>query len=289
MSGGPDGGTWVVEEIGTGARFSLLESELLQERQTAYQRLRLFDNPTFGKVLMLDDIFQTSERDEGTYHEMLVHLPMLTLGSVRRVLIVGGGDGGTLKHVLRHASVEAVTLVELDPDVIDFSREHLSALCGRAFEDPRLNVVSADGARFIQETEERYDLILVDSTDPVGPGKVLFSAAFYAHCKAHLNEGGAVVTQNAVPFSFPEALSEPFQALRQSFGDVAAYVTTVPLFAVGPMVFCWASDGSARQDADLATLRRRFEALDFETYYYTPEVHLAAFALPAYIARLTAA
>ena len=286
MSDSSNGQGWVVEEVGPGARFSLQESRLLQERQTAFQRLRLFDNPTFGKVLMLDEIFQTSERDEGSYHEMLVHLPMLTLGGVRRVLIVGGGDGGTLKHVLRHSGVEAVTLVELDPEVIEFSREHLGALCGQAFEDPRVRVVIADGAKFIRETEERYDLILVDSTDPVGPGKVLFSAAFYADCKARLAEGGAVVTQNAVPFSFPEALSEPFRALRQSFSDVAAYVTTVPLFAVGPMVFCWASDSAARQEAGLEQLCGRFEALDLETYYYTPEVHLAAFALPAYIARL---
>lgn len=277
---------WVVEEIGEGARFSLLESELLQERQTAFQRLRLFANPTFGKVLMLDDIFQTSERDEGAYHEMLVHLPMLTLGAVRRVLIIGGGDGGTLRHVLLHPSVEAVTLVELDPEVIEFSREHLGALCGQAFEDPRVSVTIADGSRFVQETDERYDLILVDSTDPVGPGKVLFSAAFYADCKRCLAGGGAVVTQNAVPFSFPEALSEPVEALRQSFSDVAPYVTTVPLFAVGPMVFCWASDGPARLAADLEILRGRFAALDFEAYYYTPELHLAAFALPAYIARL---
>ena len=286
MAEASQGESWVVEDIGEGARFSLLESELLQERQTAFQRLRLFANPTFGKVLMLDDIFQTSERDEGSYHEMLVHLPMLTLGAVRRVLIVGGGDGGTLRHVLLHPSVEAVTLVELDPEVIEFSREHLGALCGRAFEDPRVGVTIADGARFVQETDERYDLILVDSTDPVGPGKVLFSAAFYADCKRCLAEGGAVVTQNAVPFSFPEALSKPVEALRRSFGDVAPYVTTVPLFAVGPMVFCWASDGPARQDADLETLRRRFAALDFEAYYYTPELHLAAFALPAYIVRL---
>ena len=289
MSDSSDFQGWAVEEIDSGALMLLQESRLLQERQTAFQRLRLFDNPTFGKVLMLDDIFQTSERDEGSYHEMLVHLPMLTLGEVRRVLIVGGGDGGTLKHVLRHPSVEAVTLVELDPEVIEFSKEHLGALCGRAFEDPRVRVVIADGAKFIQETEEHYDLILVDSTDPVGPGKVLFSAAFYADCKVRLTEGGAVVTQNAVPFSFPEALSEPFQALRQSFSDVAAYVTTVPLFALGPMVFCWATDGTARQQADLDTLQERFAGLDIETYYYTPEVHLAAFALPAYIRRLTAA
>jgi spermidine synthase len=276
---------WSVERLHRDHAQALREDEVLYDSKTDHQRLRVFRNPTFGRILTLDGVVQTTEGDNFIYHEMMTHVPILAHGDARRVLIVGGGDGGMAKTVLRHASVSHVTMVEIDGGVVEFSKEYLPKLSEGAFDDPRLELVICDGADFMRETEGGYDVIIVDSTDPVGPGEVLFTDSFYGHARRALSPGGILVTQNGVPFLQGEELTNTMRAFKALFRDAGCYIATVPTYAGGPMAFGWGTDGKARQ-VDLETLQRRFAEAGIETDYYTPEVHLGAFALPPYVSRL---
>ncbi len=276
---------WSVERLHPDHSQALREGRVLYDSETDHQRLRVFENPTFGRVLTLDGVVQTTEGDNFIYHEMLSHVPILAHGAADDVLIIGGGDGGMARAVLRHKSVRHVTMVEIDGGVVDFSKEYLPALSAGAFDDPRLDLVIADGAAFVRETDRRFDVIIVDSTDPVGPGEVLFTDTFYGRAKACLKENGVLVTQNGVPFMQGQELTNTMRAFRALFSDWGCYLATVPTYAGGPMAFGWGTDGPARR-TDLATLEARFEAAGIETGYYTPAVHLGAFALPPYVSRL---
>ncbi len=278
---------WYEEELHADLRLKLKAERLLYDSATEHQRLVLFDNATFGRVLLLDSVVQTTERDEFIYHEMLAHLPILAHGAARKVLIVGGGDGGMLEEVLKHRGVEKATMVEIDRGVVDFAKRYLGNICGQAFEDPRLDLVIADGAAFVAECEERYDVIIVDSTDPIGPGEVLFTESFYGRCRRCLAPGGILVTQNGVPFVQGDELRNTLRHLRGLFADVSCYLATVPTYAGGPMAFGWASDDPGLRAPPLELLERRYAESGIATRYYNPAVHLAAFALPGYIAELT--
>jgi len=274
---------WVEERLHRDFRIALKADKVLYEDETAHQHLVLFENETFGRVLALDNVIQTTERDEFIYHEMLTHVPILAHGAVRRVLIVGGGDGGMLEEALKHPGVERVTLVEIDPGVIEFSRRYLGSICRDAFDDPRLELVIADGVEYVAETQARFDLAIVDSTDPIGPGEVLFTERFYAGCKRVLAPGGVLVTQNGVVFLQDEELRTTLGLLRPRFAEATCYLAGVPSYVGGPMAFGWATDETAHRRTPLATLRERFAAAGIATRYYTPEVHQGAFALPGYV------
>lgn len=276
---------WFTEKLHRDFAQSLRIEKLHYDSKTEHQRLRVFENPTFGRILTLDDVVQTTEGDNFIYHEMMAHVPILAHGAARRVLIIGGGDGGMAREVLRHASVEHVTMVEIDAGVIEFSKKYLPNLSQGAFDDPRLELVIADGAQFIRETEGGFDVIIVDSTDPIGPGEVLFTDTFYGHAKRALAPGGILVTQNGVPFLQGEELTNTMRAFKALFADWTCYIATIPTYAGGPMAFGWGTDGEARK-VDLETLKARHAAAGLACDYYTPEVHLASFALPGYIQRL---
>jgi len=278
--------TWFDETLHAGFRAGLEAQRVIHEDRTAHQHLVIFDHVRLGRVMMLDGIVQTTEADEFIYHEMLAHVPLFAHGDARSVLIVGGGDGGMLEEVLKHERVAKATMVELDRTVVDISRRYLPSICGTAFDDPRTDLVIADGVAFMRDGTDRYDVIIVDSTDPVGPGEVLFSEDFYASCRRRLGEGGILVTQNGVPFWQDEELRNTARRLKPHFRDVSCYLATVPMYVGGPMAFGWASDDPACRQVDLATLETRRAAAGFDTWYYTPAVHKAAFALPPYIARL---
>ncbi len=268
-------------------RVRLRMDRVLHRQKTEFQDLVLFENAQFGRVLALDGIVQTTERDEFIYHEMLVHVPVLAHGGVKRALIVGGGDGGALEELLKHRTVQHVTMVEIDAGVVEFARQHLRAICGDAFEDPRFTLEIADGLAWAQEADQRFDLIVVDSTDPVeGPGQVLFTETFYRACAARLNDGGVLVTQNAVPFFNPEFLSEPVQALRAAFHHVAAYRAAVPSFYGGDMVYALATDRADLLSVSEDVLADRLTASGLITRHYTPAVHRGAFALPPWMAEM---
>jgi spermidine synthase len=276
---------WTRESLHPDYAQSLRVDEMLYDSKTDHQRLKVFTNGTFGRVLTLDDVVQTTEGDNFIYHEMLTHVPILAHGAARRVLIIGGGDGGMAREVLRHDTVAHVTMVEIDAGVVEFSKEYLPMLSAGAFDDPRLDLVIADGADFIRRTAGGYDVIIVDSTDPIGPGEVLFTDTFYGHAKRALTEDGILVTQNGVPFLQGAELTNTMRAFRALFADATCYLATIPTYAGGPMAFGWGTDGPARNTPP-DVLRGRFEASGIAPGYYTPEVHMAAFALPGYVARL---
>ena len=276
---------WIREPLHAAWAQSLKVGRLFYDSETEHQRIRVFENDTFGRVLTLDDVVQTTERDNFIYHEMMAHVPIFAHGSARRALIIGGGDGGMAREVLKHESIDLVTMVEIDAGVVDFSKQFLPMLSDGALDDPRLDLVIADGAEFIRKTEGGFDVIIVDSTDPIGPGEVLFTDTFYGHAKRALAPGGILVTQNGVPFMQGDELTNTMRAFKALFGDWTCYTATIPTYAGGPMAFGWGTDGAARQTS-LTELERRFEAVGIDTAYYTPAVHAAAFALPRYIERL---
>ena len=275
-----DIGSWYDETLYDNFRQGLRVDRELHREKTAHQDLIIFENSRFGRVLALDGVIQTTEGDEYVYHEMLVHMPVLGHGQATDVLIVGGGDGGALREALRHASVERAVLAEIDESVIGLCREHLPNHSAGAFDDARAEIVIADGAAFIAETERRFDVICIDSTDPAGPGEVLFSEDFYGGCKRCLKPGGVLVTQNGVPAMQGAEVTNSHQRLGAHFADVAFYLAPVPTYAGGFMAFGWASDDAAARQTPLETLEARYAAAGIETRYYNAEIHRAAFALP---------
>lgn len=276
---------WVREPLHADYGQSLRIDEMLYDSETDHQRLRVFSNGTFGRVLTLDDVVQTTEGDNFIYHEMLTHVPILAHGAAKRVLIIGGGDGGMAREVLQHNSIESVTMVEIDAGVVAFSKKYLPMLSNGAFDEPRLDLVINDGALFMKETNDQFDVIIVDSTDPIGPGEVLFTDTFYGHAKRALAPGGILVTQNGVPFMQGDELTNTLRALQALFTDANCYLATVPTYAGGPMAFGWGTDSDAR-DVSVDVLTQRFNAAGISVDYYTPEVHKAAFALPGYVLKL---
>jgi spermidine synthase len=276
---------WSVELLHDDFRQCLKEATLLYDSETAHQRLRVFRNPTFGRILTLDGVVQVTEGDEFIYHEMMAHVPILSHGAAASVLIVGGGDGGMAREVLRHPGVRRVVMVEIDASVIAFSKRYLPGIGAGAFDDPRLEIVIADGADFVRDAGEGFDVAIIDSTDPIGPGETLYTDSFYGRLKARLNPGGIVVTQNGVPFMQGAELTATMRAFGALFADATCYLTQIPTYVCGPMAMGWGSDGDARH-TPLATLEARFAAAGFATRYYTPEVHKAAFALPVYVRAL---
>ncbi len=276
---------WYEETLHRDVRQLLRVSKVLHRSKTDHQDLLIFENPTLGRVLSLDGALQTTERDEFVYHEMLAHVPIFAHGQVRTVLIVGGGDGGCLEEVLKHP-VERAVMVEIDRGVVDLCRQYLPSIGGGAFDDPRAELVIADGARFVEQTDARFDVIIVDSTDPVGPGEALFGEAFLAGCRRCLDDGGVLVTQSGVPFVQEQELRDAHARLSKLFRDAAFYLATVPTYTGGDLAFGWASDAPGRRDVPLETLERRFEAAAIETRYYNPAIHRAAFVLPEYIRRM---
>jgi spermidine synthase len=272
---------WFVETLHQGVTQRFAVSQIIHHGRTAWQDVAIFDSPAFGRVVALDDAIQVTERDEFIYHEMLVHVPVLAHGAVRRVLIIGGGDGGILRRVLLHARVEQAVLVEIDGEFVELMRRHLPAIGAGAFEDPRAALVIGDGAHYIRDASG-FDLIIVDSTDPMGPGAVLFSEEFYRDCRAALAPGGVLVTQAGVPFLQGEELRLVRSRLRSVFADAAAFQAAVPSYYGGAMAFGWASDDRALRMRPVEEIAARFQDSRLETRYYTPAIHAAAFALPRY-------
>ncbi len=270
---------WFDGTLGAGYQLGLEITATLYEHRTDHQHLAIYDTREFGRVLALDEVIQTSESDEFIYHEMMAHVPILAHGAVDDVCIIGGGDGGMLREVVKHP-LQRATMVELDPAVVEMSREHLPRLSAGAFDHPCTNLLFADGAKYVAETDDRFDVIIIDSTDPLGPAEILFSEAFYADCKRCLKPGGILVTQNGVPMTQAEELTTSMRRLRRHFAEVSCYLAPVPTYFGGHMAFGWATDHAAHRTVSLQALTERHRATELNTRYYNPAIHQAAFALP---------
>ncbi|NQD92955.1 polyamine aminopropyltransferase [Pseudomonas sp. CrR25] len=266
---------------GYGQRFRM--DKLLHEVRTEHQHLVIFENARMGRVMALDGVIQTTEADEFIYHEMLTHVPILAHGLAKRVLIIGGGDGGMLREVCKHDSVEHVTMVEIDGTVVEMCKEFLPNHSKGAFEDPRLNLVIDDGMRFVATCADKFDVIISDSTDPIGPGEVLFSENFYQACRRCLNDGGILVTQNGTPFMQLSEVQTTAGRMHGLFVDWHFYMAAVPTYIGGSMTFAWGSTSSDYRKLPLDTLRQRFAGSGIVTRYYNPDIHQGAFALPQYV------
>ncbi len=282
---------WIAETLfdHLGFRMSYEVDKVLYEMQTEHQHLVLFAHRFFGKMLMLDGATQITKRDEFIYQEMMAHVPLFAHGNAREVLIVGGGDCGIAEEVLKHKAVQRLTQVEIDPAVVDFAKQHFAEFTKPVFADKRFASVIADGMKYVARTDRRFDVIIVDSTDPQGPGKVLFSQKFYAACKRCMNKGGVLVTQNGVPIFQPRELASSVAKLRRLFADAACYIAAIPTYIGGHMAMGFASGDRRLRQTPVATLAARYRSAGgFATKYWTPEVHAAAFALPRFIAEIVA-
>ncbi|MEQ1712418.1 MAG: polyamine aminopropyltransferase [Hyphomicrobium sp.] len=274
---------WVEETFHPHWKVGLKADKVLHEVKTEHQHLVIFTNETWGTVLMLDGVCQLTTSDEFVYHEMMAHVPLFQLEKPKRVLVVGGGDGGVLREVLKHPSVDQATLCEIDRTVVDTALKHYPEIPGTALDDPRADVVIADGLKYVADTKEKFDCIIVDSSEPIGPSAVLHTREFFTDCKRALTDGGILVTQNGLPFLFPDHLAGTTRVFASLFKRVAPYMCTQPCYFGGPFALNWASDDKhhLKLDADDLAKRQKKRAIG-ALKYWTPAVHGAAFALPAY-------
>ena len=266
-----------------GWRESVQVRELLYDGTSEFQHLQVLDTVPFGRMLVLDDACQTSEVEEYIYHEMLVHVPMMAHPDPRRVLVIGGGDGGALRRVLEYP-VEKATMLEIDGEVVRVSRELLPTIAGDAFDDPKGELIIGDGVKYLRETQEHFDVILVDSTDPVGPAVDLFNAEFYRNARRAIGDNGIIVTQSGSPLVMLDELLDAVERLRAVFPIVKTYLCSIPIYPGVLWCFTAASNTIDPSTAVPAQIAARLKANGKPTGWYTPAIHQAAFALPNFLA-----
>ncbi len=281
--------TWFNETLypGWGQRFEV--TRMLAQVSSAYQEIAVFDTPSHGRVLALDGAIQITEADEFVYQEMLAHVPLLAHGNARRVLIIGAGDGGVLRRVLQHRTTQQAVMVEIDGAVIRLAKEFLPDIGGGAWADPRAQVITGDGIAYAAAAAPgSFDVVIIDSTDPVGVGEALFTDAFYADCARVLTPGGLVVNQCGVPFMQPDELRETNRRRRRAFPYASAYVAAVPTYVGGFMTLGIAAKlpGIGETTVDVIRARSQTAGILGGTRYWTPEIHTGSFNLPPYIAEL---
>jgi len=245
----------------------------LYQEKSAYQEIAVIENEYFGKTLVLDGLVQTTEKDEFFYHEMLVHPALMTHPSPQRVLIIGGGDGGGLKEVLRYPLKEAY-LVEIDSKVVEVSRKFFPWLSA-SLEDERARLIIADGKDFIKKTDESFDVVIVDSSDPVGPSRILHEQGFFREIKKRLNSEGIVITQVGSPFYHLKSISDKNAYLKSMFQFVRFYLSPTPTYPGGSWCFVFLSD----KVNPLSIKREPPPGLK----YYNPDIHMSAFYLPPFL------
>jgi spermidine synthase len=255
----------------------------LHAEKTPFQEIRLVESERFGNMLLLDGVVQTTEKDEFIYHEMMTHVPLMAHPNPERVLIIGGGDGGILREVLRHPSVKRAVLVEIDAQVIEFSKKRLPGLSEGAFDKKQTEIVIGDGAKFVEHTKERFDVVIVDSSDPIGPAVVLFSQQFYANIRGLLTEKGVMARQTGSTILQPEEQREAMKLLRGIYARNALYVFAPPTYIGGFFSATFSSMGLDPLETKLEELESRFAVLKGRTRYYNPGVHKAAFQIPEYV------
>jgi len=259
--------------------------EILHDVQSPYQRVRILESPKYGKLLTLDDMFMTTENDEFHYHEMIAHPAIFAHGNIKKVLVIGGGDGGTVREILKHDGVEAVTMVEIDGEVIEACKKHLPSIAA-AFNDPRLELIVGDGIDYVKNAAaESYDLVVVDGSDPVGPAEGLFSVAFFNNCYKSLKKGGVLVAQGESPKFNEHAFADIHHTIKGLFGEKNAHVALfyVPTYPTGMWSFQF---GTKDGTVDLNKIpTEKVDAFEAEKglRYYNSAIHHAALALPGFV------
>lgn len=267
--------------------FFVRSAKRLEDFHTGLQSLEVHDTPQFGKLFRLDGCFMTSERDEFVYHENLIHPATVSHAEPRTALIIGGGDGGAAEELLKHPSLDQVTLVELDSKVVEIARKYFGEIHKGAFDSPRLRLLIQDGLKFIAETTEKFDLIVLDLPDPIGPATALYEEAFFRDCKRTLAPGGALTLHLGSPVSRPERVSEHYKRLANVFAVVRPYTMFIPLYGcLWAMACC--SDTLDPTEISAAEVDRRIARRSLtDLQYYNGATHHAVFALPNFVRELT--
>jgi spermidine synthase len=280
----------VKERLHKGYAQTMEVTKVLADEQSQFQHIRIFDTVANGRVMTLDDIVQITSRDESAYADMLTHVPMLEHGKVERVMIVGGGDLSIADEALKHKSVKEVVLVDIDGRVIELCKKFFAGINAKAFKDKRMTIEVADAFEYLgrKSSKNRFDLIIADRPDPVGPGKALFGETFYDRVKGALKPGGYATFQTGVPFYQPWEITEALEELSEFFSRSGLYLTVVPTYIGGFMALSWASKGgeSLGTKAGIKRAAKGYKKAKLKCDYYNPAVHAAAFALPEWIRKL---
>jgi len=275
---------WFTEPHTPGAQFSVKVERQLYSGQSEFQRVDVFESKDFGRFLVLDGFVMFTEKDEFIYHEMMAHVPMAVNPDIRQVLVIGAGDGGVVRELVRYPTVENIDLVEIDALVIEVCKQYLPFTACR-FGDPRVHVFNEDGLKFVRRYEDKYDLIIVDSTDPFGPGEGLFTKEFYGNCYKSLNGQGIMVNQHESPYYTEDALAmqRAHKRIVESFPVSRVYQAHIPTYPSGHWLFGFASK-RLHPVRDLDAVR--WNTLGLRTKYYNTNLHMGAFALPTYVEEL---
>lgn len=275
---------WFTERHTNGVNFSIKVDWQLFSGQSEFQRIDIFDSKEFGRFLALDGYMMLTEKDEFIYHEMIVHVPMAVHPNVKKVLVIGAGDGGVIRELCRYETIETIDMVEIDELVVEVSKKYLptTACC---FDDPRLNIFYQDGLRFVRTKENEYDLIIVDSTDPFGPGEGLFTKEFYGNCFKALNETGIMVNQHESPFYQTDAIAmqRAHKRIVESFPISRVYQAHIPTYPSGHWLFGFASK---KYHPIKDFQKTKWNARGMKTKYYNTGIHIGSFALPNYVEEL---
>ena len=275
---------WYTENHSKEAKFSIKVEKQLYSGQSDFQRMDVFESNEFGRFFTLDGLVMITEKDEFIYHDMIVHVPMATNPKIRNVLVIGAGDGGTVRELTRYAHLENIDMVEIDQMVVDICREYFPNSTS-GLDDERVHLYFEDGLKFVQEKKNVYDLIIVDSTDPIGPGEGLFTREFYKNCYEALTEDGILVNQHESPFyeEYQRAMKRSHKRIHEFFPVARVYQVHIPTYASGHWLFGFASK-SLDPVKDLK--EEWWNSLGLKTGYYNTEIHSAAFALPNYVKKL---
>jgi len=272
---------WFSEYHTKNVRFSIKVNKQLYTGNSGIQRLDVFESKEFGRFLTLDGYMMLTERDEFIYHDMIVHIPMAVNPGIKKVLVIGAGDGGAIRELCRYTGIEKIDMVEIDELVVEVCKKYLPATAC-SFDDPRLDVYFQDGLKFVRRKENAYDLIIVDSTDPLGPGEGLFTKEFYGNCFNALTESGIMVNQHESPFYSDDAkaMQRAHKRIVESFPISRVYQAHIPTYPSGHWLFGFASKKfHPINDFNPAT----WNALGLDTRYYNTQLHIGAFALPNYV------
>ena len=260
--------------------------DVLFEDKSPYQDIAIYTNGALGKVLVLDGIVQITSRDEFIYQEMMAHVPLFAHDNPENVLIIGGGDGGILREVLRHKNVKRVVMAEIDEMVVKACIDHMPEIneAGAVYNDKRAELIIGDAAAFVADTDLRFDVAIIDSTDPIGPGEKLFSETFYNNLASILNEGATVSTQGGVPMFQPGEVAYTLECLQSAGLQAQSYIAAVPTYYGGYMTLGYGTKSSHAAQPSLEILKERYQNAQIQTRHYSPDMHLASFVLPPWIA-----